>query len=110
MLAPGDSVGWTERWYPVSRMGGFNFANARAALKLVDSSGGAEIAAAVSSAINGVIHLYVASHEVANWPARLSPGQAFRASWSRPAELQGALGLTLEDAQGIVVAQTGQLP
>ena len=109
-LEPGENVGWTERWYPISNIGGFTYANGTAALRLVDTGGEAEIGAAVSGGLSGVISLYAGSQEAANWPVTLYPGQAFRATWSRPTGVDGALGLSFVDNQGNVLAQTGLVP
>src|SRR3990172_3262376 len=38
-LAPGASVGWTDRWYAVSGIGGYDFANANGAVRLIESDG-----------------------------------------------------------------------
>jgi hypothetical protein len=109
-LNPGESVGWTERWYPVNGLGGFNTANQAAALRLTDTGGGAEVGVAVSALTTGNVTLWAGEQLVENWPLTLYPGQAFRASWTRPAGVSGTLGLRLENSSGAVVAQTGQVP
>lgn len=109
-LNPGDSVDWTEFWYPVHGLDGFNYANRNAALKLVDTGNGAEVGVAVSGGITGQVTLWVGGQQVANWPMTIYPGQAFRASWPRPVGLEGALGLRLEQTDGSIVAQTGLFP
>ncbi|MCP4427680.1 MAG: DUF5107 domain-containing protein [Chloroflexi bacterium] len=107
-LEPGASVGWTERWYPVSRMGGFDYANESAALRLTDTNEGAEIGVAVSAVTTGKITLWAGGRRVASWPATLYPGQAFQASWQRPSGAEGALGLRLETSNGDILAQMGE--
>ncbi len=109
-LAPGDTFGWTERWYPVHGIGGFTHANRTAALKLTDSGGGAAIAVAVSGGVTGNITLFVGGQEAANWAVTIYPGQAFRADWTRPSGVSGELGLRLSYADGTVAAQTGVVP
>ena len=109
-LNSGESVGWSERWYPVNGLGGFNYANESAALRLTDTGGGAEIGVAVSALTTGNVTLWAGGQLVENWPVTLYPGQAFRASWTRPPDMGEALGLRLEDSSGAVVAQTGQVP
>ncbi len=106
----GDSIGWTEFWYPVHGLDGFNYANRSATLKLVDTGHGADVGVAVSGGITGQVSLWVGGQQVTNWPMTIYPGQAFRASWTRPIGLEGALGLRLEQADGSVVAQTGFVP
>lgn len=109
-LNPGESVGWSERWCPVNGLGGFNYANESAALRLTDTDGGAEIGVAVSALTTGNVTLWAGGQLVENWPVTLYPGQAFRASWTRPPDMGEALGLRLEDSSGAVAAQTGQAP
>ena len=109
-LDPGESVGWSERWYPINGMGGFNYANESAALRLTDTGGGAEIGVAVSNLTTGNITLWSEGQLVEKWPVTLYPGQAFRANWTRPPDVSGVLGLKLEDHSGAIVAQTGQVP
>jgi hypothetical protein len=109
-LNPGESVGWSERWYPINGLGGFTYANESAALRLVDTGGGAEIGVAVSALTTGEVSLWADAQLVASWPVTLYPGQPFRASWTRPAEVSGPLGLRLSGSGGAVVAQTGQVP
>jgi len=108
-LDPGQSVGWTEYWYPASGLGGYTFANRFAALRLIDTGGGAEVGLAVSSLTSGELTLWANGQWMASWPVTLYPGQAFRADWVRPAGVRGALGLRLQDKSGVVV-QTGQVP
>jgi hypothetical protein len=109
-LNPGERIGWSERWYPVNRMGGFTYANEAAALRLTDTGGGAEIGVAVSSLTTGSVTLWSGGQSVETWRVTLYPGQAFGASWTRPAGTSGALGLKLESDGGAVVAQTGYVP
>jgi hypothetical protein len=109
-LNPGEGVGWTEHWYPVNGLGGFNAANAAAALRLVDTGGGAEVGVAVSALTIGELALWAGEQRVASWEVTLYPGQAFRASWTRPPEMTGALGLSFTDRSGQVIAQTGRVP
>jgi hypothetical protein len=109
-LNPGESFSWTEHWYPVHGLGGFNFANRTAALRLNDNGGSAEIGVAVSGGVSGHIILWAGGQEAANWPVTIYPGQAFRATWTRPSTLTGALGLQLVYNDGTVAAQTGLVP
>lgn len=109
-LNPGDSFGWTEFWYPIHGMGGIHYANRAAALKLVDTGSGAEVGVAVSGSVTGQVTLWAGGQQVANWPMTIYPGQTFRSSWIRPADMAGALGLRLEEMDGSIVAQTGLVP
>jgi hypothetical protein len=109
-LNPGQSFSWSEHWYPVHGMGGFNFANRRAALRLTDTVDGAEMAVAVSGGLSGRVSLWAGGQLQAEWPLTIYPGQVFKATWTRPAGLEGDLGLRLKASDGALVAQTGGVP
>jgi Domain of unknown function (DUF5107) len=109
-LNPGESFSWTEYWYPVNGLGGFNYANRTAVLRLNDNGGSAEIGVAVSGAVTGQIVLWAGGQQAANWPLTIYPGQAFRATWTRPSGMDGTLGLQLIYSDGTIAAQTGQVP
>jgi hypothetical protein len=109
-LEPGQSVGWTERWYPVSGLGGLGAANAAAALRLTESGDAVEVGAAVSASTSGELTLWVGEQPVESWTVSLYPGQAFRATWRREVGGDGELGLRLENGDGTTVIQAGQVP
>jgi hypothetical protein len=109
-LNPGETVGWTEYWYPVNGIGGLTHANRAAALKLDERGDHAEISLAVSGGVSGRVVLFANGHVAANWPITISPGQPFRAIWARPDGLDGPLGLRLEQNDGSVLIQTGFAP
>ncbi len=109
-LEPGATVGWAERWYPVSHLGGFNYANRLAALRLSELEGAVEAAVAVSGYIEGQLTLFVGGQRAAQWPVQLYPGQAFLGSWPRQPGIEGAAGMRLTGSDGSTIAQTGQLP
>jgi hypothetical protein len=94
----------------VHGLGGFNYANRAAVLRLTDNGGSAEIGAAVSGGVMGRLVLYAEGQEMARWPLTIYPGQAFRTTWTRPNEINGALGLQLVANDGTIMAQTGQVP
>lgn len=104
-LQPGASVSWTERWYPVSAIGGYNWANEEAAIRLVPSGEQAEVAVVTSRAFRGVVVLRQGGMEVQRWDATISPGQPFHATGG-PASGSGDWGVqVLEDSA--VVAHMG---
>jgi len=108
-LQPGASVAWTERWYPVSGMGGYNWANEEAAIRLVPSGDSAEVAVVTSRALNGTVVLRRGGEEVQRWDAFIAPaqppGQPFLATGG-PASGGGDWGVQVLDG-GAVVAQMG---
>lgn len=79
-LEPGASVAWTEQWYPVSGIGGYNWANAEAAIRLMPSGDSAKVAVATSRALNGTVVLRRGGADVARWEAFIAPGQSFWAA------------------------------
>ncbi len=104
-LEPGASVGWTERWYPVSGIGGYNWANADAAIRLAPSGDNAEVAVATTRLLNGTVVLRRGGAEVQRWDATISPGQPFRASGG-PASGGGDWGVQVLES-GSIIAQMG---
>lgn len=79
-LEPGASVSWVERWYPVSGIGGYDWANEEAAIRLTSSDNKAEVAMATSRAVNGTVVLRRGGAEVQRWHAFITPGQPFHAT------------------------------
>ncbi len=109
-LNAGESFSWTEYWYPVHGMGGFNEANRLAALRLQENGDQVEIAAAVSTTLNGTLTLYTGGQTVVSWPMLLYPATAFQATWTRPQGNTAPLGLRLTAQDGTIIAQTGTVP
>ena len=104
-LQPGASVTWTEYWYPVSGIGGYNWANAEAAIRLLHSGDEAAVAVATSRALNGTVVLRRGGGEVQRWDVSIAPGRPFRASGG-PAPGGGDWGVQVLES-GTVVAQMG---
>jgi len=104
-LQPGASVAWTERWYPVSGLGGYNWANEEAAIRLLPSGEGAEVAVVTTRALNGTVVLRRGGGEVQRWGAFIAPGQPFRAVGG-PASGGGDWGVQVL-VGGTVIAQMG---
>jgi hypothetical protein len=104
-LAPGASVAWTERWYPVSGIGGYSWANEEAAIRILPSGGAAEVAVATTRALSGAVVLRREGVEVQRWSAMVEPGQPFRAT-SEPVSGGGEWGVQVLEGN-TVVAQLG---
>ena len=102
-LQPGGSVAWSERWYPVSGIGGYNWANEEAAIRLVPSGDSAEVAVATSRALNGTVVLRRGGVEVQRWDALVAPGQPFHATGG-PASSGGDWGVQVLEG-GSVIAE-----
>ena len=96
---------WTERWYPVSGIGSYNWANDEAVIRLVPSGDRAEVAVATSRALDGTVSLRRNGTEVQRWEASVSPGQPFHADGG-PSTGGGDWGVQVIEG-GVVVAQMG---
>lgn len=105
-LEPGATVSWTERWYPVSGMGGYNWANEEAAVRLTPLGATAELAVMTTRLLDAVVVLRRGGVEVQRWSARIGPGQPFRAV-GEPSAAVGEWGLQVW-ADGSVLAQFGR--
>lgn len=104
-LQPGASVAWTEHWYPVSGIGGYNWANEEAAIRLTPAGSSAEVALATSRALNGTVVLRRGGAEVQRWDVFIAPGQPFHATGG-PASTGGDWGVQVIEG-GVVIAQMG---
>ncbi len=109
-LAAGETITWTEKWYPVSGMNGFHKANEYAVLRLTDTGNGADIGVGVTAVTSGTITLWVDGSLAESWPVTLTPGQPFREVWERPFGMDGPLGLRLADDQDNSLIEMGILP
>jgi hypothetical protein len=103
-LAPGAGASWTERWYPVSGIGGYNWANGEAAIRLLPSGDSAEIAVATTHAVAGTIVLRRGGRVVQRWDAFIAPNQPFRATGGSASD--GDWGVQVL-AAGSIIAQMG---
>lgn len=103
-LEPGATVSWTERWYPVNGIGGYNWANEEAAIRLLPTGDQAEIGVAVTRAISATVVLRRGGIEVQRWDTSIAPGLPFRATGGPAAG--GEWGIQIF-AAGTLVAQMG---
>jgi uncharacterized protein (DUF362 family) len=108
-LGAGESIGWSEFWYPVKDIGGFVYANREAALNLEVKGGQATIGVAATaphSASQVYLRRYsdgsLLFHEVISY---LTPAQPYR---SEPVAVDDLaldeLSLVYADAAGEVIA------
>jgi len=104
-LQPGASATWTERWYPVSGIGGYDWANEQAAVRLLPSGDSAELAVATTRSLDATVVLRRGGVEVERWQALIAPGHPFRATGG-PATVGGDWGVQVF-AGGDLVAQMG---
>ncbi len=104
-LQPGASVAWTEHWYPVSGIGGYNWANEDVAIRLTPSGDNAEVAVATSRALMGTVVLRRGGSEIQRWETLITPGQPFHATGG-PAPDGGDWGVWVLDGD-VVIGQMG---
>ncbi|HET91526.1 MAG TPA: DUF5107 domain-containing protein [Chloroflexi bacterium] len=104
-LQPGGSVAWTEYWYPVSGIGGYNWANEVATIRLAPVGESAEVAVATTRALTGVVVLHRGGVEVQRWEVSVAPGKPFQAV-SEPAAGVGDWTVQVFEGGGLV-AQMG---
>ncbi len=102
VIQPGQTIAWTETWYPVSGMGGLSWANDRLAAFLRPSGG--QVMVGLHASRSSEAHLILRQFGVtrAEWEVMVGPGQPFRATYPASGggwELQlwegGALLVTL---------------
>ena len=104
-LQPGGTISWSERWYPVSGVGGLTWANEHAAIRLTPAGDRAEVALVTTKAQAATVVLRRGGAEVQRWQAIIAPGQPFRAEGG-PAAGGGEWGVQLW-AGDTLVAQMG---
>jgi hypothetical protein len=103
-LNPGASVSWTEQWYAVSGIGGYNWANETATIRLTPSGDSATVAVSTTRELDGTVVLRRGGADVARWDASIAPDRPFQASGG-PASA-GDWGVQVLTG-GQVVAQMG---
>jgi hypothetical protein len=103
-LTPGASVSWTEQWYAVSGIGGYNWANEAAAIRLTPAGNSAGVAVSTTRALDATVVLRRGGTEVARWDAVIAPDRPLQAS-SGPAS-GGNWGVQVL-SRGQVIAQVG---
>jgi hypothetical protein len=104
-LAPGASAGWTDRWYAVSGMGGFDFANLNGAIRIEQVDGKITLAVATTYRVNGTLIVWQGGQVVARQPIRTAPGQPVLQTLESP--VSGIIGAQVVDEQGNVILQYG---
>lgn len=102
-LAAGETISWTEKWYPVNGLGGVDTANEQAALRLVDTGTGAEFWLMSTAVTPGALSIWVNGSQQAAWPVTLIPGQPYAGSWARPSSVDGPITLQLTDSKGNIL-------
>ena len=81
-LQPGQTVGWTESWYPVHDLGSISTANVAGALYLAAGGENLTIGAAVIKGEARTLILWQNQSPVQTWELALGPGQTFNTTWA----------------------------
>ena len=109
VLEGGDSITWQERWYAVADIGGFDFANEEAALRLDVDEPLIHVAVAITRPLIGYLTLWRDGEQIKAWPLSVSPTRSFqRAVTSPDGGATGSWGLSLHDQEGSQVAAEGE--
>jgi hypothetical protein len=105
-LEPGASIIWTERWYPVSGIGGYDWANADVAIRLTPEGDSAEVAVAATRPLNGTVVLRRGGVEVQRWDATIAPGNPFSSPPLDEGAGEGEWGVQVLEG-GSIITQMG---
>ncbi len=80
-LPPGQSVAWTERWYPTGRIGPAVWASEDLALGLDWSGNEVVLGVTAAGGASGQLQLWRDGVLVNQWTADLAPGESLTARW-----------------------------
>ena len=109
VLEGGDSITWQERWYAVTDIGGFDFANEEAALRLDVDEPLIHVAVATTRPLIGHLTLWRDGEQIKAWPLSVSPTRSFQRVVTPPGgRVTGSWGLSLHDREGSQVAAVGK--
>ena len=76
-LLPGETVEWTEQWYPLRGLGSFDYANQSVALSLSIQVDGARVSVAATSPLSATVVVWHGGEAVGQYAAELSPARPF---------------------------------
>jgi hypothetical protein len=109
VLEGGDSITWQERWYAVADIGGFDFANEEAALRLDVDEPLIHVAVATTRPLIGSLTVWRDGEQIKAWPLSVSPTRSFQRVVTPPGGgVTGPWGLSLHDQEGSQVAAVGE--
>jgi len=103
-LNAGETLTWEERWYPVSGLGGYRFANDRVAVNTTVQGDEVHAALESSSPFSGQVLLRQGNTVIAQWSVTLAPGHPYRVFRQIPPGGTGSLSLQIRDSSGQLVA------
>jgi hypothetical protein len=99
-LQPGESVTWTETWFPVAGIGGIVGANADGAMNVLRSDKETRVGIFAARALTGSLHLYAGEKDLGSKAVFLPPGSH---GWYTFPAAVGTVSARLEDADGRVI-------
>jgi hypothetical protein len=103
-IAPGASVCWTEHWYAVNDIDGYDFATEDGAVRLTREGENVSVAVATTTPVDGTVILLLDDQPFIQWPARVSPGAPFVQAISGVPAQANKIGVQLiNDSNGIVI-------
>ncbi len=109
-IAPGATHSWTERWYPVRGIGGLDYANERAALRLGNGASPGTLLAGVAAPArsDGAVVVLVEGAEIFRQAVSVAPDRPFFAQVAVPGNVlaAGLVALRFLDSKGQAIAQT----
>lgn len=110
-LGAGQTLEWTERWYPVSGLrGAFNYADDVAAVRITKLEKQVQLTVGPTAWMSGKVVLWLNGNKVSEWFATMSPGRPFRQTWNATVPMDGGLDLQILDKRGQIITQYGDSP
>ncbi len=103
-LAPGQSVGWTERWYATGPIGPVTWASDDLALGLEVGAEEVTLGVAAMIGVQGQLLLRRDGVLVNRWTVRLAPGQSAATQWRVATPATSRWQVQLVNGQGVVIA------
>ena len=109
-LEPGGSLSWTERWWPISGLGGLDHATDQGAVSLERDSGTLEVGLVTPREQSGTVTVLLDGQPLLSEAVSLGPAAPFRRRVALPGEAsaQGRVTVRLTDRSGQVIFEYAQ--
>ena len=106
VLQPGESIGWTEYWYPFVGIGGLDFANREAALRLQYAGNSLRVGLATSTPREGTLVLQIEGQEAYREQVSVGPASPYVAAAAVPSGVttDGNISINFLAPSGEVIA------
>lgn len=99
-VAPGQSVGWQEQWWPLAQLGGLTWATPQVAIAVSANDGLGQLTALFARPTSGQLTIRVEDAPLLSEPFVAEPGRPLR--WSISPE-NGPLHLQFKDDEGVIL-------